>query len=85
MPPSDPSLPAREEATQVLWVHSLLDEEVDLPPHTEHRPLLHTLQLLLEPEQDTFGNLVEALSVATGKKDKASQWFMQSPWLFAES
>lgn len=62
--PLHPGLPAGEEPAQVLGVHGLLDEEVDLPPDAEHRALLHPLQLLLQPQQNPLGHLVEALAVA---------------------
>lgn len=47
---SDPGLPAGEEAAEVFGVHCLLNEEVYLAAHAEHRPLLNTLQLLLQSE-----------------------------------
>lgn len=62
--PLHPGLPAGEEPAQVLGVHGLLDEQVDLPPDAEHRALLHPLQLLLQPQQHPLGHLVEALAVA---------------------
>lgn len=62
--PLHPGLPAVEEPAEVVGVHGLLDEQVDLPPHTEHGALLHPLQLLLQPQQHPLGHLVEALAVA---------------------
>lgn len=61
-----PGLPAGEEPAQVLGVQGLLDQEVDLPPHAQHRAFLHPLQLLLQPQQNPLGHLVEALPVAAG-------------------
>lgn len=58
-----PRLPAVEQPAEVFGVHGLLDEQVDLPPHAEHRALLHPLQLLLQPEQHPLRHFVEALTV----------------------
>lgn len=60
---SDPGLPAGEEAAEVFGVHCLLNEEVYLPAHAEHRPLLNTLQLLLQSEQHTLCHFIKALTV----------------------
>lgn len=59
-----PGLPAWKQSAEVFGVHGLLYEQVDLPPHTEHRALLHPLQLLLQPQQHPLRHLVEALTVA---------------------
>lgn len=61
-----PGLPAMEEPAEVFGVHGLLDEQVDLPPHAEHRALLHSLQLLLQPEQHPLSHFVGALTVTKG-------------------
>lgn len=68
-----PGLPAREQSAEVLWVHGLLDEQVDLPPHAEHRPLLHPLQLLLQPQQHPRRHFVEALAVTAGARAKGDE------------
>lgn len=60
---SDPGLPSGEEAAEVFGVHRLLNEEVYLPPHAEHRPLLHALQLLLQSQQHPLRHFIEALTV----------------------
>lgn len=64
-----PGLPAVEESAEVLGVHGLLDEQVDLPPHAEDGALLHPLQLLLQPQQHPLRHLVKALAVAALKGD----------------
>lgn len=61
---SDPCLPPGEEAAQVLGIHGLLDEEVDLAADAEHCSLLHTFEFLLQPQQHALRHLVEALTVA---------------------
>lgn len=69
-PALHPGLPAREEPAEVLGVHGLLDEQVDLAADAEHRPLLHPLQLLLQPQQHPLRHFVEALAVAAGGRDR---------------
>lgn len=73
LPGLHPGLPAREESAEVLWVHGLLDEQVDLPPDAEHRPLLHPLQLLLQPQQHPRCHFVEALAVTAGARAKGGE------------
>lgn len=61
---SNPSLPAREEAAQVLGVHGLLDKEVDLAAYAEYCSLLHTFEFLMQAQQHALRHLVKALTVA---------------------
>lgn len=77
-----PGLPAREQSAEVLWVHGLLDEQVDLPPHAEHRPLLHPLQLLLQPQQHPRRHFVEALAVTAGARAKGDETGLRQRLLF---
>lgn len=65
----DPGLPAGEEAAEIVRVHGLLDEEVDLPSYTEHPAILHPLQLLLQPQQHALRHLVEALAITAEREE----------------
>lgn len=60
---SDPGLPSGEEAAEVFGVHRLLNEEVYLATHAEHRPVLNTLQLLLQAQQHSLRHFIKALTV----------------------
>lgn len=62
-----PGLPSREESAEVFGVHGLLNEQVDLSAHAQHRSILHPLQLFLQAQQHPLRHLVEALTVAVGK------------------
>lgn len=62
-----PGLPSWEKSAKVFGVHGLLDEQVDLSSHAEHRSLFHSLELLLQPQQHPLRHLVEALTVTAGK------------------
>lgn len=69
-----PGLPSWEKSAKVFGVHGLLDEQVDLSSHAEHRSLFHSLELLLQPQQHPLRHLVEALTVTAGKNMRGRAW-----------
>lgn len=69
-----PGLPSWEKSAEVFGVHGLLDEQVDLSSHAEHRSLFHSLELLLQPQQHPLRHLVEALTVTAVKNMRGRDW-----------
>ena len=62
---SYPWLPSGEEFAEVSWVCGLLDQMIDLSANTQGHPLLDTLQLLLQSDENPLCHLVSGLSLST--------------------
>lgn len=65
-----PGMPAAIEPAEVLGVHGLLDEQVDLPLHAEHGTVLQPIQLLPQPQQRSLRHLVEAPAIAAHRQEE---------------